>query len=41
MDLGIKEWIFIILSFVVSFLSIAAIQITLQKNDLFVVCHAK
>ncbi len=34
MDLGIKEWIFIILSFVVSFLSIAAIQITLQTNDL-------
>ncbi len=33
-NLGIKEWVFIILIFVVSFLSIAAIQITLQKNDL-------
>lgn len=34
MNLGRKEWIFIITIFVVSFLSLAAIQITLQKNDL-------
>lgn len=34
MNLGRKEWTFIITIFVVSFLSLAAIQITLQKNDL-------
>lgn len=34
MNLGRKEWIFIITIFMVSFFSIAAIQITLQKNDL-------
>ncbi len=33
-DLGIKEWIFIILVFAVSFLSLAAIQITIRKNFL-------
>lgn len=32
--LGGKEWTFIITIFVVSFLSLAAIQITLQKNEL-------
>lgn len=34
MNLGRKEWIFIITIFMVSFLSLAAIQITLQKNEL-------
>ena len=34
MNFGKKEWIFIITIFVASFLSVAAIQITLQKNDL-------
>ena len=34
MNLGRKEWIFIITIFIVSFFSIAAIQITLQKNYL-------
>lgn len=34
MNFGKKEWIFIITIFAASFLSIAAIQITLQKNDL-------
>lgn len=34
MNFGKKEWTFIITIFAASFLSIAAIQITLQKNDL-------
>lgn len=34
MNLGKKEWTFIITIFVVSFSSLAAIQITLQKSDL-------
>lgn len=34
MNFGKKEWTFIITIFMASFLSIAAIQITLQKNDL-------
>lgn len=34
MNFGKKEWTFIITIFVASFLSLAAIQITLQKNDL-------
>lgn len=34
MNFGKKEWSFIITIFVASFLSLAAIQITLQKNDL-------
>lgn len=34
MNFGQKEWTFIITIFAASFLSIAAIQITLQKNDL-------
>lgn len=33
MDLGRKEWTFIITIFIVSFLSLAAIQITLQRNE--------
>ncbi len=34
MNFGKKEWTFIITIFVASFLSLAVIQITLQKNDL-------
>lgn len=34
MNFGKKEWLFIITIFGASFLSVAAIQITLQKNDL-------
>lgn len=33
MSLGKKEWTFIITIFIVSFLSLAAIQITLQRNE--------
>lgn len=33
MSLGKKEWAFIITIFIVSFLSLAAIQITLQRNE--------
>lgn len=34
MNLGRTEWIFILIIFIVSFLSIAAIHITLQRNEL-------
>ena len=33
-NLGKTEWFFILIIFIISFLSIAAIHITLQKNDL-------